>query len=80
MPVEDRFLFWADQVQQLFGGLDVFSIDAIAIEDNEVMRYLIIEVNGSATAFPKFTRESDEMEVAKIALGKLFSQVDLFDE
>eukprot|EP00475_Leptophrys_vorax_P044242 TRINITY_DN8789_c0_g1_i1.p1 TRINITY_DN8789_c0_g1~~TRINITY_DN8789_c0_g1_i1.p1 ORF type:complete len:365 (-),score=105.48 TRINITY_DN8789_c0_g1_i1:42-1136(-) len=30
VPVTEEFKFWADQVESLFGGLDIFTVDAIA--------------------------------------------------
>lgn len=72
----EEFKFWSDQVQFLFGGLDIFTVDAIAtwkdkskapvsldlddVIDYANVKYIILEVNGSSSGFSPEKQKEDD--------------------
>jgi glutathione synthase/RimK-type ligase-like ATP-grasp enzyme len=47
IPVLPKYQFWIDQVSQLFGGLDICTVDAI--HDIDADQDIIMEVNGCSS-------------------------------
>jgi hypothetical protein len=87
VEVTEEFKYWTDQVVGLFGGLDIFTVDAIATWkdkskapeflplDAEIdysnIKYHILEVNGSSSGFSPETQDEDDEIVRDLVLRKL---------
>jgi len=64
-----RWQMWADSASDMFGGLDICTVDAI-IEDGTGKEY-ILEVNGTSSGFHPEKAEEDNQYVADLLLQKM---------
>jgi len=66
-PTEDH-LFWAEECSKLFGGMDIFAIDALHGTDG---KDYIIELNDCAIGILTEVWEEDSMTMVQMALDKM---------
>merc|ERR1711916_61189 len=68
--VEDsdgRYTKWAELVQPLFGGLDIFAIDVICTEKGDEF---ILEVNPSSIGLHPDFQDEDNLNIAQLCVKK----------
>ncbi len=63
-----RYKLWVDEVSQLFGGLDICSVEAIVGKDG---KEIIYEANDSSMTLLGETQEEDRRLIAELALHKM---------
>eukprot|EP01102_Stenamoeba_stenopodia_P021140 TRINITY_DN8440_c0_g1_i1.p1 TRINITY_DN8440_c0_g1~~TRINITY_DN8440_c0_g1_i1.p1 ORF type:complete len:203 (+),score=53.23 TRINITY_DN8440_c0_g1_i1:415-1023(+) len=68
IEVTPTFTLWADEVQKLFGGMDIFTVDAIHTRDG---RDFILEINDSASGFAPSNLVADQNHVKELVLERL---------
>jgi len=68
VPVQDKYKKWIDQVSQLFGGLDICSLEAVVAKDG---KEYIIEVNDCAMGLLGDTQEEDRKMIAEMVLKEM---------
>ncbi len=68
IPVADRYRTWIDTVSDIFGGLEVCSLEAMVAKDG---KEYIIEVNDSATPLLGESQEEDRRNIAEIVLKSM---------
>lgn len=69
IEVTDRFRLWAHEASQMFGGLDICTVDAI--HDSKTNKDLIMEVNGTASGFSPHCLEEDHIHLRDLVLEKM---------
>ena len=67
LEITPRWKAMADQVAKLFGGLDIFSIDLLALADGSEV---ILEVNDTYTGLFTHATE-DRMEIVDLIMSRL---------
>lgn len=70
IPMNDRYKLWADECSQLFGGLDMLSVQAIEGKDG---RECIIEVNDSTMSLLGGNQSDDYRLIADLVINKMES-------
>ena len=68
IQVTERYKFWIDQVSQIFGGLDLCSIQAVI--DSEGREY-IIDVNDSSFTLLGESQDGDRRQIAELVIEKM---------
>ena len=66
--MEDRYRSWIDAVSELFGGLDICSIEVMVAKDG---KEYIIEVNDSATTLMGESQEEDRKNIAELVVKQM---------
>ena len=65
IPIQDHHKSWINLVSEMFGGLDICSLEALATKDG---REVIIEVNDCATDLLGESQEEDRKNIAEVVL------------
>jgi hypothetical protein len=68
VPVQDKYRLWIDQVSEMFGGLDMCSLEAVVAKDGEEV---IIEVNDCALNLMGESQEEDRKQIAEMGLKQM---------
>lgn len=68
VPVQEKYKRWIDQVSDLFGGLDLCSLEAVVAKDGTEF---IIEVNDCAMGLLGETQEEDKKIIAEMVLKEM---------
>uniref|UniRef100_A0A1I8IWG4 Synapsin_C domain-containing protein n=1 Tax=Macrostomum lignano TaxID=282301 RepID=A0A1I8IWG4_9PLAT len=68
LPMTDRFRSWIDEVAQLFGGMDICSVEAVQNKEGAV---LIVEANGSDAPLLGDSQEEDRRLISELVLGRM---------
>ncbi|XP_023330999.1 synapsin [Eurytemora carolleeae] len=71
IPISDRYKKWIDAVSEIFGGLDICSLEAVVAKDG---KEYIIEVNDSAAGLLGDSQEEDRRHIADIVFNKMESE------
>jgi len=66
--VEERYKYWIDQVSEMFGGLDLCSLEAVVAKDGQEV---IIEVNDCALSLMGDNQEEDRNYIADLVLSRM---------
>jgi len=72
IPITTEYKSWVDEAAKLFGGLDMFALDAIHTLDGK--EYLL-ELNGSSIGLGPDREEDDNAIICDLVLRKLLSTV-----
>lgn len=68
LELTEQYKLWADEASQLFGGMDILSVDAVhTVDGNEY----ILEVNGSSSGFMPEVLEQDNAHVRELVLQRM---------
>eukprot|EP01119_Soliformovum_irregulare_P012154 TRINITY_DN3143_c0_g1_i1.p1 TRINITY_DN3143_c0_g1~~TRINITY_DN3143_c0_g1_i1.p1 ORF type:complete len:290 (-),score=59.21 TRINITY_DN3143_c0_g1_i1:710-1579(-) len=70
MEVTDQFREWADECRKLFGGLDIFAIDALHTNEG---KDVIIELNGTAIGIHATFYEEDSCIIRDMVVNRMSS-------
>lgn len=70
VPVTEKHRKWLDEVSNLFGGLDVITVEAIATKDG---KEIIYEVTGSQMTLMGETAEEDRRLISELVTQKMSS-------
>jgi len=65
IPIQDHHKSWINLVSEMFGGLDICSLEALVTKDG---REVIIEVNDCATDLLGESQEEDRKNIAEVVL------------
>ena len=65
ISVSDRHKAWIDAVSEMFGGLEICSLEAVVAKDGKEW---IIEVNDCATALMGESQEDDRKNIADVVI------------
>ncbi|CAG0883298.1 unnamed protein product [Cyprideis torosa] len=68
IPVTDKWKMWMDNVAEIFGGLDLCSIEAVVGQDG---REYIIEVNDSSLPLLGESQEEDRKHISDLVMQKM---------
>lgn len=68
ITVADRYKVWIDGLSEMFGGLDICSLEAVVARDG---REFIIEVNDCATALMGESQEDDRKHIADLVIKSM---------
>lgn len=68
VPVTEKHRKWLDEVSNLFGGLDVITVEAISAKDG---REIIYEVTGSQMTLMGETAEEDRRLISELVTQKM---------
>jgi len=71
VPVQDKYRLWIDQVSEMFGGLDICSLEAVVAKDGQEV---IIEVNDCALNLMGESQEEDRRKIAEMVLKQMEEQ------
>jgi len=69
VPCSERWRLWADKAAQMFGGLDILTVDAI-IEESSKKEY-ILEVNGTSSGLHPDFADEDNLIICDMLLEKM---------
>merc|ERR1711920_22465 len=69
----DRWRAWADAASEMFGGLDILTVDAIVEEGSG--RELILEVNGTSSGLHPERAAEDNMHIRDLTLQRMNSEL-----
>ena len=67
IPVTEEFQRWADLCKPMFGGLDIFTVDAIHTESG---KNTILEVNGTSSGLFPDRADEDNNDIKDLVLAK----------
>ena len=68
VPVTERYKKWLDEVSNLFDGLDMLTVEAVADKDG---REIIYEVTGSQMPLMGESQEEDRKLIAELICNKM---------
>lgn len=68
VPITDKYKKWLDEVCEIFGGLDILTVEAVAAKDGTEYIY---EVTGSQMTLMGETQEEDRRLIAELVYQKL---------
>jgi len=71
MEMTDKYKLWVEECSQLFGGLDMFSLDVLSCPDG---REIIIELNDCGTGIIHDYEDEDLQYVKELVLEKMNQQ------
>lgn len=69
VEISDRWRLWADQASQMFGGLDIMTVDAI-VEEGTGNEY-ILEVNGTSSGLHPDCAAEDNEYIKNLVLERM---------
>jgi len=69
VEVEDRWKLWADAAAEMFGGLDILTVDAIVEEGTG--KELILEVNGTSSGLSPDHAAEDNAHIRDLVLERM---------
>jgi len=69
VPCEPRWRAWVDAAADMFGGLDILTVDAI-VEEATGKEY-IIEVNGTSSGLHPDCAKEDNQHIAELVLARM---------
>jgi len=69
IDVTEKYKKWADLASQMFGGLDILTVDAIHCKQDN--KEIILEVNGTSSGLSPFHDEVDNKYIADLVISKL---------
>lgn len=69
LEVTDKYRFWVERASELFGGLDICTVDAI--HETQTGRELILEVNGTSSGFAPDRYDEDNVHIRELVMEKL---------
>jgi len=69
VDVEDRWKLWADSAADMFGGLDILTVDAI-VEEGTGKEY-ILEVNGTSSGLAPDYADEDNRHIRDLVLERM---------
>lgn len=72
MPVTEKYKKWLDDVAEIFGGLDIVTVEALAAKDGSETIY---EVTGSQMTLMGETQEEDRRLIAELVCLRMGSAV-----
>lgn len=75
--VLERYKFWLDSVAELFGGLDILSLEVVVSKDGIEQ---IISVNDSALSLLGNQQEEDRKHIFDLIMEKLEVSKRLFND
>jgi len=67
----ERYQRWADEASQLFGGLDILTVDAIVEEGTG--KEVILEVNGTSSGLHPDCAAEDNQHIVELLLERMNS-------
>lgn len=68
IAMNDKFKLWVDECSQMFGGLDIMSVEAVQGKDG---KEYIIEVNDSAMTLLGESQEEDRRNIAELVITRM---------
>lgn len=68
IPFNDRYRKWIDDVSDLFGGLDICSLEGVIGKDG---REFIFKVRGSDMALLGDTQEEDRKNIVELIIQRM---------
>mmetsp|Transcript_4614 Transcript_4614/g.7415 ORF Transcript_4614/g.7415 Transcript_4614/m.7415 type:complete len:232 (+) Transcript_4614:551-1246(+) len=71
IPLTKKYKFWADEAANMFGGLDILTVDAI--HNAKDGKEYIMEVNGTSSGLLPTHQEEDDGHIRDLVLEKLNS-------
>lgn len=77
VQVQEKYKLWIDQVSEMFGGLDLCSLEAVVAKDGQEV---IIEVNDCALGLMGESQEDDRRNIAEMVLTKMESSCGLMPQ
>lgn len=69
VEVTDQYRRWIEEAGNLFGGLDICTVDAIF--DHDSGQAQIMEVNGTSSGFSPFRTEEDSLHLKELVIEKM---------
>ncbi|XP_030829431.1 synapsin isoform X1 [Strongylocentrotus purpuratus] len=72
MPMNGRFKLWIDEAAELFGGMDIVTVEAIHTKDG---KDFIIEVNDSSMCLMGEKQEDDRKAIAELVIQKMHAVI-----
>jgi len=69
VALSERWKIWADAASEMFGGLDILTVDAI-IEEGTGKEF-ILEVNGTSSGLCPETEEEDNIHIRDLVLERM---------
>ena len=69
IEVTQQFQVWAERASEMFGGLDICTVDAL--HDSNTGQDVIMEVNGTASGFCPAREEEDNRHVRDLVIAKM---------
>jgi len=69
VEVEERWKLWADSAADMFGGLDILTVDAIV--ERGTGKELILEVNGTSSGFAPDFEDEDNEHIRELVLERM---------
>mmetsp|Transcript_11266 Transcript_11266/g.25215 ORF Transcript_11266/g.25215 Transcript_11266/m.25215 type:complete len:346 (-) Transcript_11266:82-1119(-) len=73
IPLEDRWRTWVTVASEMFGGLDILTVDAI-VEEGSGQEY-ILEVNGTSSGLHPDCAEEDNIHIRDLVLAKMNAEI-----
>jgi len=68
MEVTDEFRFWADAASELFGGMDILTVDAVHTKNGE---HYILEINDCASGLAAENEQEDMRHMRDLVIQRL---------
>lgn len=69
IEVTTKYQRWIDEASQIFGGLDICTVDAIHDQDTD--QDVIMEVNGTSSGFSPDTTNEDNQFIKELVIEKM---------
>lgn len=69
VPIEERWKKWADVASEMFGGLDILTVDAIVEEGTD--KEYILEVNGTSSGLHPDCAAEDNLHIRDLVLERM---------
>lgn len=72
MPLQERWRGWLDECSRIFGGLDIFAIEAVASKDGQ--EFIISLNDSSSMTLLGETQEEDRQLISELVYHKMSSE------
>jgi len=69
VPLTDEYKGWAEEASQMFGGLDILTVDVLHAEKTN--KEYILEVNGTSSGLSPDTEKEDNEDIRDLVLAKM---------